>query len=200
MRTFWQSFYLWTRDLHLYFGLFISPFLLVFAASTVLLNHAWKPGERVETRTETIHIEEGLEDFAQQRQILEQLGVTGEPIFMRGFATREVVTIRVRKPGERTIVRVNVKNRRADVERRVAGFWDATIFLHVLPGPHKKPDWFFTKVWSWVADSTVYVVIFLSVSGIYLWAVLRAERRAGLISLGLGSVSFVLVLYRLVAG
>jgi hypothetical protein len=33
-------FYRWTRDLHLYFGLFISPFLLVFSASVFFLNHA----------------------------------------------------------------------------------------------------------------------------------------------------------------
>ena len=32
--------YRWLRDLHLYFGLFISPFILLFAASVFYLNHA----------------------------------------------------------------------------------------------------------------------------------------------------------------
>ena len=31
--------YRWLRDLHLYFGLFISPFVLLFAASVFYLNH-----------------------------------------------------------------------------------------------------------------------------------------------------------------
>ena len=33
-------FYRWTRDLHLYFGLFISPFILLFSVSVFFLNHA----------------------------------------------------------------------------------------------------------------------------------------------------------------
>src|SRR5262249_54511588 len=31
------------RDLHLYFGLFISPFVLVFSISVFFLVHAWMP-------------------------------------------------------------------------------------------------------------------------------------------------------------
>ena len=31
--------YRWIRDLHLYFGLFISPFILLFAGSVFYLNH-----------------------------------------------------------------------------------------------------------------------------------------------------------------
>lgn len=37
--------YRWTRNLHLYVGLFLSPFVLVYAASAVLLNHAYLPWE-----------------------------------------------------------------------------------------------------------------------------------------------------------
>ena len=39
-----KQFYAVTRDLHLYFGLFISPLVLVFAISAVFLVHAWLPG------------------------------------------------------------------------------------------------------------------------------------------------------------
>ena len=39
-----KPFYAVTRDLHLYFGLFISPLVLVFAISVVFLVHAWLPG------------------------------------------------------------------------------------------------------------------------------------------------------------
>src|SRR6266700_3133883 len=42
-RTMSKPFYLVTRDLHLYFGLFISPFILVFAISTFFLVHSWIP-------------------------------------------------------------------------------------------------------------------------------------------------------------
>src|ERR1700716_2620698 len=36
-------FYRLTRDLHLYLGLFISPFVLVFSISVFFLVHAWIP-------------------------------------------------------------------------------------------------------------------------------------------------------------
>ncbi len=39
-----------------------------------------------------------------------------------------------------------------------------------------------TRLWSWLADATVYLILFLSATGIYLWSVIRAERKAGLVS------------------
>src|SRR5258708_6738864 len=36
--------YAFTRDLHLYLGLFICPTVLVFAVSVFFLVHAWIPG------------------------------------------------------------------------------------------------------------------------------------------------------------
>ena len=36
------SIYRTTRDLHPYVGHFVSPFVLVHAASALLLNHAWR--------------------------------------------------------------------------------------------------------------------------------------------------------------
>jgi hypothetical protein len=54
------------------------------------------------------------------------------------------------------------------------------------------------RIWRWLADGTVYVVMFLTLSGVYLWAVLRAERRIGLALIAGGAVSFFGSLYALV--
>jgi len=35
-----KAFYRWTRDLHLYVVLLVSPFVIAFAASVFFLNHA----------------------------------------------------------------------------------------------------------------------------------------------------------------
>jgi len=48
-----KRFYLITRDLHLYFGLFISPFVLLFAISVIFLVHAWIPGMSNQTASRT---------------------------------------------------------------------------------------------------------------------------------------------------
>src|SRR5689334_9902574 len=45
------QFYRLTRDLHLYLGLFISPFVLVFAISVFFLVHSWRPRLASETST-----------------------------------------------------------------------------------------------------------------------------------------------------
>jgi hypothetical protein len=194
-RSFWTTFYLWTRNLHLYFGLFISPFVVVFAISTIMLNHNWKPPQAVEKSVHPIKLVEGLVDYPQARQILDQLGITGEVNFVRGFRGAEIVRIPVLKPGARTVVSVNVKNSTAEVERHRLGLLHGLLFLHIVPGPHKpESNWVFTKLWAAVSDTTVYLMIFLSISGIYMWAVLKGERSPGFISLGLGCVTFLAIL------
>ena len=39
------------RDFHLYVGLFLSPFVLLFAISVVFLVHAWLPGAAAKPAT-----------------------------------------------------------------------------------------------------------------------------------------------------
>jgi hypothetical protein len=46
------------------------------------------------------------------------------------------------------------------------------------------------RAWRWVADTTAYLTLFITVSGIYLWYVLRAERRIGYVLLGTGMLLF----------
>jgi hypothetical protein len=59
-------------------------------------------------------------------------------------------------------------------------------------------NWFYMKAWRWMADATVYLVLFISISGIYLWYVLRAERATGLILLCAGALSFFGMAYALI--
>ena len=87
-----KRFYVVVRDLHLYSGLFISPFVLVFAVSVIFLVHAWAPWSSVEpvSRTVTdVHIPENLENLKGREQVealqsvLNKLGVAGEVNFIR---------------------------------------------------------------------------------------------------------------------
>ena len=80
--------------------------------------------------------------------------------------------------------------------------WDATVLLHKMPGPHNvaiRGNTTFMQVWRWLADATVYLLMFLSVSGVYLWAVLRSERRVGLALLAAGALSFAGLVYAVIA-
>ena len=57
MNIFGKSVGLWTRELHVHLGLFISPFILVFAISAILFNHAYKPWSTSDTQTTTAQVE-----------------------------------------------------------------------------------------------------------------------------------------------
>jgi hypothetical protein len=61
-----------------------------------------------------------------------------------------------------------------------------------------RGNWFWTRVWRWLADGTVYLVLFVSSTGLYLWFSIKAERRIGFALLGAGAVSFFALLYGLV--
>jgi hypothetical protein len=88
MNMFSKNVYGWTRDLHLYLGLFLSPFVLLFAISTLFLNHSWNPqnGDSKTVLTTSSHIAipdglaraQGMEQANLARQILNQLGFSGE--------------------------------------------------------------------------------------------------------------------------
>lgn len=197
-----MRFYVWTRDLHLYIGLFLSPFILVFAISTLFLNHAWKPWETVQAQTSSaqVQVPAGLERLAMSRQILAQLEVSGEIEYIRYLPKENRLILPVTKPGSRVTIDVELGTGRATVERRDTGIWDALVYMHRSPGPHNvalRGNWFYMRLWRWFADATVYLVLFLSVSGVYLWAVLKAERRIGLLLLGAGVASFLMVIYAL---
>ncbi len=212
MRELSKQFYVWTRDLHLYFGLFLSPFVVVFAVSTLLLNHAWDPrdpeSETVQVTSAQATIPDGLtttrgmEQVALARQVLDRLSISGEIERVALPPEQNRLVIAVVKPGERITVEVDLGSRAATIERRRTGFWDALNYLHKSPGPHApaiRGNWFHTRLWRSMADAVVCILIFISISGIYLWAVLKAERKTGLILIGAGAVSFIGIVWGLTA-
>lgn len=188
-----------TRDLHMYIGLFLSPFVLVYAASAVLLNHAYLPwggqtAPLIAAPATRVDVRDSDDGLAVARRVRAQLGIRGEI----GYVSRKQGSTRlnfpIETPGHVTRVRVDLATGIATLERQSTGVWDAAISLHVTPGPHNvkfRGNWVFMRLWGWVADATVYLLLFLSATGIYLWTVLKAQRRAGLMFLGAGAVSFV---------
>jgi len=101
-------------------------------------------------------------------------------------------------PGRLTTVAIDVTKREATIEPRTTGLADAFVTLHKSPGPHLvgiRMNWFPMWLWHWFADGTVYLVLFLTVSGLYLWFALRAERRIGLWLLATGIISVSGIVY-----
>ena len=203
-------FYRLIRDLHLYVGLFISPFALVFAISVFFLVHSWLPKIAAETSTtrvvSALPLPGDLQTLSGRALIdalkpaLEKAGVRGEVGFVRHMVKEEKLIIPVTIPGRETTVSIGIASREATIVTRETGLADALVILHKSPGQHVpsiRMNWFYMRAWRWMADTTVYLILFVSVSGIYLWYVLRAERSVGFILLFAGALSFFGMAYAL---
>ncbi len=203
-------FYRILRDLHLYLGLFSSPFVLVFGISVFFLVHTWLPKFLPETTQMRRVTDLALPaDFAglsgrtlieALRPTLNSVDVRGEVGFVRHMVKEGKLIIPVMVPGRQTVVTINIAGRDAVIETRETGLADALATLHRSPGEHApaiRMNWFWMRAWRWAADATAYMLLFISVSGVYLWYVLKAERRVGIILLCAGGVSFFGLAYAL---
>ena len=201
-------FYRLTRDLHLYLGLFISPFVLVFAISVFFLVHSWIPqlaSESVQTRiVSALTLPEDLQKLSGRPLIdalkptLKKMNVSGELGFVRRLDKEATLIIPVIIPGRLTTVNLNITSREATIVTRETGWADALMTLHKSPGQHGpdiRMNWLAMKAWRWFADATVYLTLFITVSGLYLWYMLRVERKIGLILLFAGTLSFFGIAY-----
>jgi hypothetical protein len=201
--------YRWLRDLHLYFGLFVSPFVLLFAASVFYLNHG-KLMAGAEPAVETysdlslpdsfVRLN-GREAVDRAAAILPQLGVSGEIGYLRYVARDRHLIFPVSKAGAEATIDVDLDARTATVKRRPMNLWESLSYLHKMPGPHNvaiRGNWIGTRIWRLFADATIYLLLFLSLSGIYLWWAIKAERRIGAALLAGGAFTFVGLVYAVI--
>ena len=202
-----RSFRRWVRDLHLYLGLFSSPFVLLYAVSAVQLNHSLMPwggraGIAAPPRTVRVVVTPSDSGLAIADQVRRQLGIRGEIGYVNRKMDGSRVSFPIERPGHTTQVRVDLATGLATVEQKETGVWDALIYQHKMPGPHNaniRGNWVFTVRWGWLADATVYLILFLTVSGVYLWTAFRAERRTGLVVAGAGALTFVALIVAIAA-
>ena len=128
-------FYRLTRDLHLYLGLFISPFVLVFSISVIFLVHSWSPKFAPETtRTHVVTAMALPTDLSKLsgrplidalRPILASINIPGEIGFVRHKVKEEEWVIPVSIPGRMTTVTINLTHREATIVTRETGLADA---------------------------------------------------------------------------
>ena len=208
-----RRFYLITRDLHLYFGLFLSPFILLFSFSVFYLVHGLtrRPAPTASDTTRTVAALsvppdlgaiQGRARVEARRPLLDQRGVRGEIDFVRHGASEHRLSVPVRLPDSDTIVTLDYDRRTATVTTRRQSLGDALVYLHKMPGPHNvdiRGNSRLIRAWRILADGTAYVLLFITISGIYLWFALRAERRVGLALIAGGAVTFGGLVYVIAA-
>jgi len=132
------------------------------------------------------------------KPLLGRLNIRGEIGFVQKRMQEQTLLIPVSIPGRAISVQLHLGRREANIVTRETGLADALMTLHKSPGGHGpdiRMNWLAMKAWRWFADATVYLTLFITISGVYLWAMLRAERRVGLVLLCAGTVTFFGIAY-----
>jgi hypothetical protein len=195
----------------LYCGLFISPYVLVFAVSVFFLVHQWLPGASLNPgRTRSVadlplptDLDQlsGRERITALRPALDRAQVHGEVGWIQHLAKENRLVVPVSVPGRITTVTIDLARREALIQEQTTGLVSALVELHKSPGPHLvglRMNWFYMRLWYGLADATVYLLLFITLSGVYLWYVLRSERRIGIALLAAGAVCFFGLVYAIV--
>lgn len=196
-----KKYYPLISTLHLYFGLFISPFVLIFSISVLVFNHPGlinrispvKPLPDIRTKLDKIPYD--TSDLETAKGIISKLNIKGEIDFISKNDTSFFFP--VNKPGLRTYIRVNTLTDSVLITRQSEGLLRSMTYLHSMPGPHNvsiRGNSAFIKAWQILADGIVYILLFLTLTGIFLWYILKAERVIGIYSLALGLLFFIGVL------
>ena len=197
-----KKYYQIIKDLHYYFGLFISPFILVFAISALVLNHdfvEWQDNWQEWYFSVNDNVDETYEvkipisdksdiDFA--KDIIKQVNISGEIAGV--FKNSIQMYIPVTKPGLRVSIRADLIAGIVYIHREQTNIWKKLIWLHKMPGPHNaniRGNWIYTKIWKSLVDFSVVFLLVSSISGITLWYYFKSERTIGLMALLIGFLS-----------
>ena len=181
--------YRWLRDLHLYFGLFVSPFVLLFAASVFYLNHgklipgspspvetyrAFEPSRRLRSP------QKGREAVDRATAILPQVRVSGEIGYLRYVARDRHLIFPVSKAGAEATIDVDLDaphgNRKTAIEWTSGNRSPTFTRCRARTTSRSAATGLALGIWRLFADATIYLLLFLSLSGVYLWWAIKAER------------------------
>lgn len=190
------------RALHLYFGLFTSPFILIFSISVLIFNNGRilnkiNPVKTLpEIRTRLDNIPYDSTDLGTAKAIIKKLGIKGEIDFIS--KNTNSISFPVNKPGLKTRIEINTQTNNVLITSQEDGFLRGMSYLHIMPGQHNskmRGNSLFIRIWRKLADTVVYLVLFLATSGVFLWYFLKYERKPGLYALIIGVLIFTSLLF-----
>jgi hypothetical protein len=185
------------RRVHMYLGLFLAPWMCMYALSTLVMTHREFALSFYPTKTPTLVTEREL-DYARTfasdatpqqmgRQILGDLGLDGTHRVSGGKDGKPLVIVRQHAWVTRRVT-FNPKTKKLSIQREEFRALTFLERLHRRRGyehPYTLED-----TWAVSVDLAVAAMVFWSLSGIWLWWELGPTRGWGTVSMALGLVLF----------
>jgi hypothetical protein len=174
------------RRVHLYLALFLTPWMLIYALSGLVLNHgpavralygaAWGQFEKVEERPYTAAFSEGADNRMIGAQILEHLGLTGTFNVQGAPNQPRLVITRNAAFAAHRVTYFRTENRLL-VEKQA---FSAPVFVNRAHFRHGFEQPFLaSKIWAVVVDLAVVGLLFWVLSGLWMWWEIKPARLTG---------------------
>jgi hypothetical protein len=189
----------WNRKLHFYIGLYLLWFLWLFAFTGLLLNHpGWSfadfwPSRRQTTFEKKIDRPPDGSDLSQARNILGQLGLTGEIEWTSARLDSRRLDFRANRPGHMFEIRTDFDRRVAIVQQIEVNGWGVMHILHTFTGVRagdslNQRDWIVTTIWALSMDAIAAGLLVMVLGSYYMWWRLPRTRGWGLVALVSGLI------------
>ena len=195
----WVRWDRWMRALHLYTGLFLAPWMMVYAISAFCLNHnAWfAKGLQLETKFENVLEQEFTPgpEFPEIREqqavaVLRHVDLEGPHRVIGNPDAEQLVMFRYCATGH---YRVSWSPARGSVivDKQLPTSWYSVVnALHFRSG---YEPYFAALAWAVIVDLTTTSTVIWVISGIYLWARKPRKRLLGGVCLVVGALLFVVL-------
>ncbi len=186
------------RRVHMYMALFLSPWILMYAVSTMAMNHRHFLGEKppsFETEKELSYDGPSIDRLKPRDaavQLLTHLGIDGPHNARR---REDRLTIDRFDPIHPRRITYHPHDQRVVIERQVFHMPAVLERLHRRRG-YEQP-YAGARVWGASVDFTIAAMIFWVASGLWMWWELKVTRALGALFAGLGLALFVLFLVRI---
>jgi len=167
----------WVMQLHIYGGLFFFGFLIVFALSSLLLNH--KPLFLWQGST-TSAWDQPLSGISQYADPWKRAAIVQDQVGVGGRVLHPVITkagdlnFDVARPGRRYTMHVTGNSAHIDEYR--AGLVETLTEMHGVR-PTNNSIWL--NLWAWYQIIGALALVGSAITGVFLWAIRPRERIVG---------------------
>ena len=187
------------RRIHMYLGLFLAPWMFMYALSTMAMNHRAlfrrNPGPPVmEKESERTWAGSGANPAEIARRILQDLRLEGTHQVNATPDGRRITILRQDPVTPRRIVYTPADGKLV-VEKEVFRMPALLERLHRRRG--YQAGFPLQNVWAFSVDLAIAAMLFWAASGLWLWWEMKRTRRLGFVLAVAGCALFALFVFRI---
>ena len=183
------------RRIHMYTALFVTPWVLMYAASTMVMNHHMSRGETrfnvVEQHDMPVDIAAGETRNEVARRLLADLDLEGRH-GVWGSVEDGSIGIHRHRALQDQLVKVEIEGGSIAIEE------EDFDLVRILNRMHRRRGYdhgyFQDDAWSFSVDLFIAAMLFWAGSGLWMWWELKVTRRWGAVAIGSGLALFALFL------